>query len=495
MTKTRKWAKRIGLVFFLPILLILIFVLWLGFKYLTYSQTDSKEHLEAKSAYLEQLSTRFGTETTANPSSRPNIVFILYDDMGYGDIGAYGATAIRTPVMDSLAENGVKLTNFYSPSPVCTPARAGLMTGRFPPRAGLSNVVFPSSDRMKMMNILGGDNLRLPAEEITMADMLKAAGYNTGMIGKWHMGDQSPSLPNDMGFNHYFGALYSNDMTPFALYRNTEIEIEAPADQTQLDMHYTREAVNFIADNSSKQQPFFLYFAHNFPHVPLFVESSKEGQSKAGLYGDVVESLDDGVGTIVDALKENNMLENTLIIISSDNGPWWQGDPSSFRGRKGQVFEGGMRVPLIIHWPASLEGGRIIDGMTMGTDLVPTLADWLGLPLPTDRIIDGKSIANMLETGGESPHDYLYYFAHEELIAVRSPTHKYLDDHRIVYHPLNGPIAALKKDGAWFIDLEHDPRESYDASLYNPELAEEMRQVLLMKREEMEENKRGWIDE
>ena len=495
MTKTRKWAKRIGLVFLLPILLILIFVLWVGLKYLTYNQSDNTEHLEAKTAYLEQVTSSVGRENIQDPSSRPNIVFILYDDMGLGDIGAYGATAIKTPAIDSLAENGVKLTNFYASSPVCTPSRVGLMTGRFPPRAGLSNVVFPKSSPMKMMNIMGGDNLRLPAEEITMADILKAAGYNTGMVGKWHMGDQSPSLPNDMGFNHYFGSLYSNDMTPFALYRNNKIEIEAPADQTQLDSQYTREAVNFIVDNSTKEQPFFLYFAHNFPHVPLFVESSKEGQSKAGLYGDVVESLDDGVGKIVEALEEKDMLENTLIIISSDNGPWWQGDPSAQRGRKGQVFEGGMRVPLIMHWPASLEGGRTIDGMTMGTDLVPTLAEWLGIALPTDRIIDGKSIANMLETGGGSPHDYLYYFAHEDLIAVRSPTHKYLDDHRIVYHPLNSKIAALKKDGAWLVDLEHDPRESYDASLYSPKVAEDMRRALLTKREEMKVNKRGWIEE
>lgn len=495
MSVLKKWLKRLGLIFALPVLIMLVAGIWLGAKVLFYSQEDDEARLAGKQEYLAQVSASIGVNAASQDEARPNIIFILYDDLGYGDIGTFGAEAIETPNIDALADSGIKLTNFYSPSPVCTPARAGFMTGRMPPRAGLSQVIMPSSSALSAFTKISDNNVRLPAEEITIADMLSAAGYDTAMVGKWHMGDFSPSLPNDMGFDTFFGALHSNDMEPFALYRDKEVEFEHPADQTQMDRLYTREAVDVINRGAQENAaPFFLYFAHNFPHVPLHVDHGHEGRSAAGLYGDVIEVLDDGVGSIVTALEETGQLENTVIVISSDNGPWWQGDPSSLRGRKGETWEGGMRVPFIIHWPAGLEGGQVNDEMAMGIDLLPTFADWLDLPLPLDRVIDGRSIATMLAQKGATPHEFLFYFAENDVLAVRSSTHKFIGVRNHVYAPMNMSFGLTQEKGPWLIDLNLDPREAYDLTLNQPDLAEEMAAVLEEKRQEMEDNPRGWIN-
>ena len=326
------------------LLLTLLLALFLSYRLLTAPQTDDPTRVAGKQNYLAQISQRNGPRAGA-----PNIVFILYDDLGYGDlgygdqgIGAADNRMIDTPNIDKLAANGVVLTDFHSPSPVCTPSRAGYLTGRLAPRAGLPNVVFPTgSIKSFLFSTLAAPhvNVRLPAEEITLADLLKADGYATGMVGKWHLGDRSPSLPNDMGFNSYFGALYSNDMDPFALYTNRDIAVPAPADQRYLTERYTQAATRFIERHA--RDPFLLYFAHNFPHIPLFVHEERSGRSKAGLYGDVLEEIDDSVGTIVATLERTGNLDNTLIIITSDNGPWFLGDAGSHRGRKGNTFEGG----------------------------------------------------------------------------------------------------------------------------------------------------------
>jgi len=265
------------------------------------------------------------------------------------------------------------------------------------------------------------------------------------------VGDRSPSLPNDFGFYAYFGALYSNDMVPFALYQNEQIVENSPFDQTKLDARYTEAVTQYIDQHRDEGAPFFFYFAHNFPHIPLFVAPDRAGQSSAGTYGDVVEALDHGVAKIVETLERSGMMDNTMIIISSDNGPWFEGSAGLARGRKGQTWEGGMHVPFLIHWPTGLEGGRAVAGMSMGIDLLPTLADWLNIPLPTDRIIDGKSIKTMLETGGETPHDYLYYFANEELMAVRDSSHKYLAERTHLYAPNDGSWGLSVKQGPWLI--------------------------------------------
>lgn len=485
----RKWLRRIGLILLLPALLVLGAILYVGFKVLTYSQGDDEARLANKAAYLEQVA---GTAPARSRGGRPNVLIVFYDDLGYGDLGFTGSKAIRTPNIDALAERGTVMTNFHSSSPVCSPSRAGLLTGRLPPRAGMPSVVFPSDSWMRVMNMVSGNNRRIPAEEITIADVLKADGYRTGMIGKWHIGDTEPSLPNSMGFDSYYGALYSNDMQPFALYRNREIEVEAPADQTQMNALYTREAVRFIAAGGADNAPFLLYFAHNFPHIPLYAPDSETGISDAGLYGDVVEGLDRGIGEIVAALEATGQLDNTILILTSDNGPWFEGSPGMARGRKGQTFEGGMHVPFLIHWPAGLEGQRSVPSMAMNTDIFPTLLDWLEIGLPQDRMIDGASLRTTLEQGGAAAARFHYFYAGDTLMAVSDGRYKYYDRQPYPYVNSGGSFAPNMPQGPWLFDLERDPDESYDISMKQTDIAERLREELDRKRQEDSDNLRGW---
>ena len=481
------WNRLASLVSTL-LLVVILLALYGGYRYASHHQSDNDERTANKLAYLALLAQQ---PLKAQP---PNLIFILYDDLGYGDIG-YGTenNLIATPHLDRLAANGVTLSDFHSPAPVCTPSRAGYLTGRLPLRAGLPNVVFPSSDNWKgaVARVLNPEgNVRLPAEEITLADILGAVGYQTGMVGKWHMGDVSPSLPNDMGFGYYYGALYSNDMTPFAHYRNQDIAVPAPVDQRYMSEMYTREAVNFI--ETHKESPFFLYFAHNFPHDPLFVREERAGGSGAGLFGDVMEEIDSGIGELVASLERNEVLDNTLIIISSDNGPWYLGNAGDLRGRKGNTFEGGMRVPFIAHWPAAIAPGRVEHAMSMGIDLVPTMLDILGLPAPQDRALDGRSIFELLTRGGESPHDYLYYFDATRLFAVRSERFKYRGPAGVFYGTDQMPSTFSVPQKEWLFDLDGDVRESYDTSLRHPDELTRLRSVFEEKRQEMKTDLRGW---
>lgn len=482
--------RRLSAAISTVLVLVILLALFIGYRLGTSEQTDDAARLAGKRAYLERIS-----QIDLSARRPPNIVFILYDDMGYGDIGAgaAGSTMINTPHIDQLAANGVVLSDFHSPSPVCTPSRAGYLTGRLAPRAGLPNLVFPSGSMRDdiyraLFNAEG--NVRLPAEEITLADLLKAAGYATGMVGKWHLGDHSPSLPNDMGFDSYFGAHYSNDMEPFALFANREIAVPAPADQHTLTERYTEAALAFIEQHANT--PFFLYFAHNFPHDPLAVREERSGRSKAGLYGDVLEEIDDSVGAIVAALKRAGKLDNTLIIISSDNGPWFLGDAGNLRGRKGNTFEGGMRVPFIAHWPAAIAPGRTEQAMSMGIDLFPTVLETLGLPPPPDRLLDGRSILPVLTRGGPSPHDYLYYYDGEVLFAVRDQRFKYRGPAGVLYGTDQLPVGIAMPMKEWLFDLAGDPREAYDTSDHNRDDLARLRNAFEAKKSEMESNLRGW---
>ncbi len=483
----RRITAALGTLLVLAVLL----ALFLGYRLAASGeQVDDVGRLQGKLDYLAQI----GSQTFAG-GSRPNIVFILFDDLGYGDIGAGAAesTMIATPNIDQLAAGGVMLTDFHSPSPVCTPSRTGYLTGRLAPRAGLPNLVFPTgSTKDTVFHALFNPHgpVRLPAEEITLADLLKAAGYATGMVGKWHLGDRSPSLPNDMGFDSYFGALYSNDMEPFALYANRDIAIDVPVDQHYLTERYTGAATRFIVQHA--QEPFFLYIAHNFPHDPLSVRQERSGRSKAGLYGDVLEELDDSVGAIVATLQRTGNLENTLIIISSDNGPWFLGDAGNQRGRKGNTFEGGMRVPFIAHWPAAIPAGRIEHAMAMGVDLLPTVLDLLQLSAPPDRLLDGRSILPVLTQGGPSPHDFLYYYDGEKLFAVRDQRFKYRGPAGVLYGTDQLPVGITMPMKEWLFDLAGDPREAYDTSTHHPDDLARLRAAFEARNREMAENKRGW---
>ncbi len=486
----RKFFKTLGLVLALPLLLIIGGLLYVGLKIALYDQTDDQAHLAAKAAYLRELT---ATAASRPREGRPNVLVLLYDDLGYGDLGFTGSRAIKTPNIDALAKSGTVMTNFHAANAVCSPSRAAMLTGRLPPRAGMPGVVFPSGTLSgAVLNKLPGSNLRIPAEEITIADMLKADGYRTGMIGKWHIGDVAPSLPNNMGFESFYGALYSNDMRPFALWRNDKVAVEAPANQDNLDALYTGEATKFIRESAKGGKPFLLWFAHNFPHEPLHAPVAARGKSAAGLYGDVVEGLDRGVGEIVAALKETGAFDNTIIILTSDNGPWFEGSPGAFRGRKGQTFEGGMHVPFLISWPKGLAGARNLPAMAMGTDIAPTLMDWLALPPPNDRTIDGGSLRPLLEGKAASAHPFTYYYAGNRLMAVSDGRFKYHDKQPLAYVVSNLRLNPATQKGPWLFDLSVDPDESYDIAMTRREDTARLKAALDARNREMAANLRGW---
>ncbi len=483
------WFKRIGLVLALPLLLIIGAILYVALKLAFYEQVDDKAHLAAKTAYLKSIA---ATAPQRSRAGRPNVVILFYDDLGFGDLGFTGSKAIKTPNIDALANEGVQMGNFHASAPVCSPSRAAMLTGRLPPHAGLPAVVFPTDSMMRLVNIMPGHNIRIPAEEITIADVLKADGYRTGMIGKWHIGDRAPSLPNNMGFESFYGAHYSNDMTPFALYRNDKLEVKAPADQTKLDALYTGEAVRFVQESATGDKPFLLYFAHNFPHEPLHAPGHMMGRSAGGLYGDVVEGLDQGVGEIVAALKASGAYDNTIIILTSDNGPWYEGSPGPNRGRKGQAFEGGVHVPFFIHWPKGIAGGRSLNSIAMGTDLFPTLLDWLTIPAPTDRAIDGKSLAPLLSGKAKATHDFVYFYVGNKLMAVSDGRFKYHTRQPMVYVVGNQIYAPVTQKGPWLFDLSVDGDESYDVSMKYPDQTKRLKAALDKQADEDAENLRAW---
>jgi arylsulfatase A-like enzyme len=457
-------------------------------KIATYHQSEDLVHLVAKQEYLESLA------TLPRTNENPNIVVILLDDLGYGDVGAYGAQAINTPHIDSLARDGMRFSHYYSPSSVCSPSRAAMMTGRYPPRTGLGHVVFPEEHPITYQQKLTNSNTGIPIEEVMLSEVLQAAGYNTGMVGKWHMGDSEPSLPNNFGFDQYYGAHYSNDMKPFPLYRNEEIEEPEELDQTRLNALYTREVVNFIEGQDAKT-PFFLYYAHNFPHEPLFSSPGQAGKSEAGLYGDVVEDVDHSIGALLEALERNGFSHNTLIIFTSDNGPWFQGNPGYTRGRKTQTWEGGQRVPFIARWPDRIQAGTENTTPISGIDLLPTVMALLDLPLPNDRIIDGVSISGLLLEETPLPERPLFYFSRtgEDLHAVRDSRFKYHRQRGVMAIEFNDSIAALQPKGPWLFDLSLDPQESYDVASRYPGARDRLQQHFDEKSQEMKTNQRGWL--
>ena len=481
--------KILGLILALPLALILGFVLWAAFKIVANKPSDDHYHIASKAAYLKSIASGTNNRKDAN---MPNVVIIFYDDMGYGDLGFTGSKAIRTPNIDRLASDGVVFSNYHSASAVCSPSRAALLTGRLPPRAGVPEVIFPRDSSIRLALYAKGNANNLPSEEITISEVLQADGYRTGMIGKWHLGDHAPYLPNQFGFESFYGTHYSNDMAPLAIYRNTKVEVPSPVDQTRIDELYTGEAVSFIQQSTKNGSPFFLYFAHNSPHQPLAVPKNQEGRSAAGLYGDVVEKLDDGVGDIVSALNANGQLENTIIILTSDNGPWYQGSAGQSRGRKGQTFEGGMRVPFLIHWPAGLAGKRIIPAMVMGTDIMPTLFDWIGLRLPQDRVIDGSSIRPLLEGKADTVHDFTYFYTGSFLSAISDGRFKYFPKQPYVYTISNSYWGIPSQEGPWLFDLTVDPNESYNVSMKYPQDAARLKAALEVRNRAMKENLRGW---
>ena len=305
------------------------------------------EEKMSKRTFLKTAAGALWGVAAAAQSRPPNVVLINADDLGYGDLSCYGS-GIRTPNLDRMAEQGVRFTQFYSASPVCSPSRAALMTGRYPTRTGVASVLTPN------------DTCGLPDSETTIAQSLKQAGYRSMCIGKWHLGSAPQFLPTRRGFDEYLGIPYSNDMTPMKLLQNTEV-IEDPVDLTSLATRYTRTAVDFI--NRSRTSPFFLYLAHHMPHLPLSPSARFRCASGLGLYGDSVMELDWSVGQVLRAIAANRLSGSTLVMFTSDNGPWYQGSSGRLQGRKGQTYEGGVREPFIARLPGRIPAGRVCGGV------------------------------------------------------------------------------------------------------------------------------------
>jgi arylsulfatase A-like enzyme len=385
----------------------------------------------------------------------PNVVVIYADDLGYGDLSCYGSS-INTPNLDQMAQDGIRFTQFYSASPVCSPSRAALLTGRYPTRVGVPRVMDP--------NDKGG----LSASETTMAEMLKQSGYATMCIGKWHLGTQPQHLPTSRGFDEYYGIPYSNDMYPRVLMHNTEV-IEQSTDLSTLTQRYTGWATDFI--KRSTDSPFFLYMPHTFPHIPLAASPAFRGASGQGLYGDVVQEIDWSVGRVLQALKDNGLDSNTLVVFSSDNGPWYQGSPGGLRGRKGEIWEGGMREPFIARFPGMIPGGQTSDSLATTMDILPTVASLTGATLPGNPV-DGVDITPVLS--GQQPdvtRPAFLYFNDVYLQAARVGPWK--------LHVSRFNTAAFAPDPSGgrknlplctpeLYNVIADPRESYDRSERNP---------------------------
>jgi arylsulfatase A len=424
---------------------------------------------------------------TVTAAEGPNFVVIFADDLGYGDLACYGHPTIRTPNLDRMAREGMRFTQFYSAAEVCTPSRAALLTGRLPPRNGMCSgkrrVLFPGSK--------GG----LPADEITIAELLKSKGYATACIGKWHLGHLPPFLPGKQGFDYYIGIPYSNDMdrVPSApmgraaflapkteywnvpLIRNSE-EIERPADQHTVTRRYADEASRFIREH--KDQPFFVYLPHTMPHVPLFASDEFAAKSRRGLFGDVVEELDKAVGTVLQTLREEKLAEKTLVIFTSDNGPWLTqgeqgGSAGLLRDGKGSTWEGGMREPAIAWRPGTVPAGVVSAELASTLDLLPTFCALASAELPKERTLDGYDMSAALK-GGRGARNEMFYYRAYELMAARSGPWKAHFQTQTGY----GQPQAEKHDPPLLFNLEVDPGENFNVAARHPEVIKEIKAVV-----------------
>ena len=427
------------------------------------------------------------SDTSKASSKKPNFVIIFCDDMGYGDLGCYGHPTIHTPHLDRMAAEGQKWTNFYVGASVCTPSRAALLTGRLPIRSGMCSnkrrVLFPDSAS------------GLPTGEVTIAEALKTEGYSTGCIGKWHLGHLPPYLPTNNGFDSYFGIPYSNDMDrvvgggrqaflePKIEYWNVPLMrdekiVERPANQNTITKRYAEEGVKFIKNH--KNRPFFLYLANSMPHVPLFVSQNFKDKSLRGLYGDVIEEIDWGVGRILDTLRREGLAENTFVVFTSDNGPWLifnehGGSAGLLREGKGCTFEGGMREPCIMWWPGKIRPGVVNDlGATM--DIYTTILTLAGAKVPDDRVVDGLDLSPALFGTGPSPRKTVFYYRGAKLYAIRKGPYKAHFFTKSAY----GRDKEVRHDPPLLYHLGHDPSEKYNISEAHPEvLAEIQKEVAL----------------
>lgn len=399
---------------------------------------------------------------SAAPARPPNIIVILADDLGYGDLGCQGGR-VRTPHIDSLARDGVRMTHFYSASGICSPSRASLLTGRYAVRMNIPSVLFPDDAR------------GIPDSETTMPQMLRQAGYRTGCVGKWHIGSRPQFLPTARGFDEFFGLPYSHDMLPLAMMRQSEAIEEAPRLE-MLTQRFTAEAKGFVTRN--RERPFFLMVSHTAPHIPLRPGPGFRGRSRRGVYADSIEELDWSVGEILRAVEENGLDGNTLVIFTSDNGPWYLGSKSTLRGRKGETYEGGMRVPFVARYPGAIPAGRVVSSMATMLDLLPTVAGLSGAAKP-GLALDGVDIWPLLAGKAEDVEREMFlYFDSFHLQCARWGPWKlhFARYNTTAWMPgppegrLNLPLVHPE-----LYHMDNDPEESYEESEDNPEVVEQMR--------------------
>lgn len=435
----------------------------------------------------------------------PNIIIIFTDDQGYGDIGCYGATGFETPNLDKLASQGMRFTNHYSAQPVCSASRAGLLTGCYPNRIGISGALFPHH------------TIGLNPDELTIAEMLKTKGYATAIFGKWHLGHHKKFLPLQHGFDEYVGVPYSNDMWPINLDgtqdkpgegrgdyphlplvegNETIEEIKTYAGQDKLTTLFTEKAVDFI--NRNYEKPFFLYVPHSMPHVPLGVSDKFRAKSEQGMYGDVMMEIDWSVGQIVKALKDNKIEDNTIIIFTTDNGPWLNygnhaGSSGGLREGKTTSWEGGQRVPFIIKWPGKTPEGVVCNKLSCTIDILPSIAEIVDADLP-DHKIDGISVTELWKGrfDVEPRKELFYYFGKNNLNAVRKGNWKLVFPHTFrSYHALpgnngkGGPRIMVTVDSLELYNMMRDPGEEYNVLDLYPEIVEELQEVAAKARTEL----------
>jgi len=402
--------------------------------------------------------------------NQPNIILINCDDMGYADIGSYGSKLNRTPHLDRMAREGVRFTDFYTVSSVCSASRAGMLTGCYPPRVGIDWVLFP------------GDKCGLNPSEITIARLLKDAGYRTKLVGKWHCGDQPEFLPTHHGFDEYFGIPYSNDMgmqakhdgsrnanPPLPLLRNGQV-IQQQPDQAAITERYVDECLQFM--DAAGDQPFFLYFAHLYVHGPLFVAEQFMKQSGNGRYGGAVAAIDWATGVIMHALTQRGLDDNTLVIFTSDNGGTRRSENQPLRGTKGTCWEGGHRVPCLMRWPGRIRPGREASGMASAIDLYPTLARLGGAEVPTDRAVDGMDISGVVFDEEESPRDTFIYHSFNHLQAVRKGPWKLFTCRK------GFPNSEIEADLRELYNLAEDVGETTNVYDQHPEVVAELSAIL-----------------
>lgn len=434
------------------------------------------------------------------PETQPNVIIFFTDDMGYGDAGCYGATGYKTPNIDKMAKEGMRFTSFTVGNCICSPSRAALLTGRYPERWGYKKGVFFPFHKTGM-----------PEDEVTIAEVLKTKGYKTGLVGKWHLGHYPKYLPTNQGFDMFWGIPYSNDMwqdgdlpladhakflngktlKDYRIFRSSvggksgkehchnmvplmdgnEV-IEWPVDQSQITRRYTEKAIKYIKNN--EENPFFLYLAHSMPHTPLFASEKFKGKTKRGLYGDVLEEVDWSVGEIIKTLKETGLDKNTLLIFTSDNGPWLiqgedGGSAGDLRGGKGTTYEGGQRVPCVAWWPGHVPAGKVCNKHVTSLDFLPTVAKLAGADIPNNRKLDGMDIREILKGKyKKAPKRDFFIYAMGE--AIRIGDWKYR----------NGPIPGIKnyksKDPyeVQLFNLKDDPNEKINLADKYPEKVKEM---------------------